>query len=286
MTLNARSLENLLRRLVSLPLNEAGELYTGLLNQAREVCPSLVRYVEAEPFAGSLQPLETGTPIEAWGDKEPLRLVDSTPDPDDRILAALLYEQSQSSWQRCRETVANLAAEARSKLWDRFFAGIQPWSKMPRAFELADFTLELSISESCWAQFKRHRVGTLIRQKRPGAASPVIPEPIRAVGREERWMELLNGVSDLRANLTARSPHLAGYARTNADRVKVLVKMNLREIYHLVRLRSDAHAQWEINRLSHLIENSLKTLAPEATAFLCGKSEFPRRAADAKRQKD
>ncbi len=286
MTLNARSLENLLRRLVSHPLREAGELYTELLNQAREVCPSLVRYVEAEPFEGSFQLLETGTPTEAWGDEEPLRLVDSTPDAGDRILAALLYEQSQASWQRCRETVANLSAEARSELWEQVFAGIQPWSKMPRAFELADFILELNISESCWAQFKRHRVGTLIRQKRSLAALPVIPELIRAVGREEHWMELLNGASDLRANLTARSPHLAGYARTNADRVRVLVKMNLREIYHLVRLRSDAHAQWEINRLSHRIVEQLRAVAPQATALLCGKSEFDALAADCSCQKD
>lgn len=286
MTLNARSLENLLRRLISHPLLEAKELYSELLNQAREVCPSLVRYVEAEPFEGGFQPLGIDTSSEAFGDEAPLRLVDSTPDADDRILATLLYEQSQASWQRCRDTVANLSAEAKAELWEQVFSGIQPWSKMPRAFELVDFTLELNISESCWAQFKRHRVGTLIRQKRPRAASPVVPKLIQAVGREEIWLELMNNASDLRANLTALSPDLAPYARLNADRVKLLVKMNLREIYHLVRLRSDTHAQWEINRLSHLIEKNLAELAPGATAFLCGKSEFAQRAADLSRQKD
>jgi len=54
----------------------------------------------------------------------------------------------------------------------------------------------------------------------------------------------------------------------------VFAKMNLREIYHFIRLRSDEHAQWEIRELSNLMAAQIKKNAPNAAAYLCGKSEF------------
>ena len=97
---------------------------------------------------------------------------------------------------------------------------------------------------------------------------------------------MLPQVSSLKKALAAVSGDLACYARLNADRVKILVKMNLRELYHLIRLRCDEHAQWEINILAHAIADQLRTLAPNATSFLCGKSEFADCQADRAFQND
>jgi len=70
--------------------------------------------------------------------------------------------------------------------------------------------------------------------------------------------------------------YLNPYFRTNASIVTVFVKMNLREIYHFVRLRSDENAQWEIRELSQLMAAQVKKNAPQAASFLCGKSEMDR----------
>ncbi|MCB5247929.1 MAG: FAD-dependent thymidylate synthase [Candidatus Cloacimonetes bacterium] len=274
MTLNARSLENLLRRLAANPLAEAGELHDALLGPAREVCPSLVRHVEKEPFRGSFSAPGLQPPPDDFGDEETVRLLDFPPAADDAILAALLYQQSQGSWRQCLEAVAGLDSAAKQDLWGQVFADVHPWTKMPRAFELADFSFELNMSESCWAQFKRHRVGTLVKQKHPLSHLCVLPEDIGATGRGDQWDILLKQVTGLKEKLAAASPDLACYARLNADRVKVVAKMNLRELYHLIRLRCDEHAQWEINLLAHAIAGQLRSVAPLATAFLCGKSEF------------
>ena len=60
----------------------------------------------------------------------------------------------------------------------------------------------------------------------------------------------------------------------NLDPVQILVKMNLRELYHFVRLRSDEHAQWEIRNLSDLISDHLRVVAPNASRYLAGKSQM------------
>ena len=76
------------------------------------------------------------------------------------------------------------------------------------------------------------------------------------------------------SSLPAKLAYLTPYFRTNASIVTVFVNMNLREIYHFVRLRSDENAQWEIRELSQLMAAQVKKAAPQAAAFLCGKSEL------------
>ena len=286
MSINARSLENLLRRLVNDPLNEARELYAELLKPAKELCPSLVRHVEAEPFTGTFKLPASKVPEDDFPEGESVRLLDSPQDADSVILAALVYEQTKLSWEQCVEAVSGLSPQARQSLWNKVFAHIRPWSKMHRAFELADFTFELAMSESCWAQFKRHRVGTIIKQKNSSTGLCVMPEAIISIGRADHWDELLDRVEGLRDSLAAVLPELSAYARLNADRVRVLVKMNLRELYHLIRLRCDEHAQWEINLLARDIASELCQAAPNAASWLCGKSEFVTRASGRPGQND
>ena len=47
-----------------------------------------------------------------------------------------------------------------------------------------------------------------------------------------------------------KAPLAAAYVLTNAHRKRVLMKFNARELYHLARLRADAHAQWDIRELA------------------------------------
>lgn len=274
MTINARSLENLLRRLAESPLLEAQELHKTLLSQAKRVCPSLVRYVEPEHFPGSLPVPKELMDFETLDDEYWGQMLDQSKNSDNMVLACLFYENSRSSWEKCLKYVNNLSEDEREKLWRQFFQGIRPWSKMPRAFEMVDFQFELRMSESCWAQFKRHRVGTIIRQKIQGVRTCIMPDIISTIGRENQWTQLLGKNIELKKQLSIVSPDLARYASLNGYPVWVLVKMNLRELYHLIRLRCDEHAQWEIRDLAAEMANQLRSVAPMATAFLCGKSEF------------
>ncbi|MBW6513627.1 MAG: FAD-dependent thymidylate synthase [Candidatus Syntrophosphaera sp.] len=274
MTINARSLENLLRRLAANPLQEAAELHAALLNLSQEVCPSLVRYTKKDSFSGTFSAQGINPGGDDFQDDENVRVVSLTPDPDDLILAALLFEQAQADMAHCRDTIADMDFDAKRELWRQVFAGIKPWHKMSRAFELVDLVFELNMSESCWAQFKRHRVGTLIKQTNPSIGPFTLPEEIFDLGREPQWGQLLERLEKFRPKLRQVFPDLSAYIRVNSDKVKVLAKMNLRELYHFVRLRSDEHAQWEIRALSDWMANHLHVLCPNAAALLCGKSEL------------
>lgn len=275
MTINARSLENLLRRLITSPLAEAHELYNLLLQSVKELCPSLIRYIEKEDFKGTFDVAKIKTGItENSFDKSPVKILEFSVDADDKILAALLFEQCSRSFSSCLETITKLDETKKKELWAEIFEHIQPWSKMPRAFELVDCSFELAMSECCWSQFKRHRVATLLKQKAYSLNSYIFPPIIYTLKREDKWLNLLKETNLLKQKLTEVSPELVHYARLNAEQVRVLVKMNLREIYHFIRLRADINAQWEIRNLACSFAEYIRPLAPFATSYLCGKSEL------------
>ncbi|HQP63221.1 MAG TPA: FAD-dependent thymidylate synthase, partial [Candidatus Cloacimonas sp.] len=92
------------------------------------------------------------------------------------------------------------------------------------------------------------------------------------------WSDLNTQLIRLGSSLPPKLAYLSPYFRTNASLVTILAKMNLREIYHFVRLRSDENAQWEIRELSQLMAKQVKNAAPQAGFWLCGKSEFPKQS--------
>lgn len=280
-TINARSLEALLRRLAQSPLLEAQELKDLLYSQIMQISPSLIRYIEPDGFSGNVFPEKVGfigfmqqeLPWVADLDLETKVKIISTPkNADDRILSNIIYSNGELDYQSTFETVNSLPKMIKQQLWQQFYSGIKSWHKMPRAFETAEFEFELSLSECAWAQLKRHRLCTLIK-KSGNPATAVIPAPIKNIRRENIWLSLLREGIELADSLPR--PHIKPYLSLNASPVKVYAKMNLREIYHFVRLRSDAHAQWEIREISDTIMQIAQKAAPMAARQLCGKSDFP-----------
>ncbi|MEF3694574.1 MAG: FAD-dependent thymidylate synthase [Candidatus Cloacimonadota bacterium] len=273
LTINARSLENLLRKLDANPLTEAQELHSILSSKLSSISPSLLRYTSSESY--SCKPLDLSVLHKSAPEKiGELSLLDYSPDPDDRILAAMLYPESSLSFESCLNIVKALTQTDKDNLWQQVWCGMNAWHKVSRAFEQAELSFECTMSESCWAQFKRHRLSSMQKSIKCSSIPLIIPQAIRELGRESIWQELWQQSQALGANLEQIKPGLGSYIRLNLDRVKVLVKMNFRELYHFVRLRSDEHAQWEIRRLSQRLTLELKPIAPHALQELCGKSEF------------
>ena len=161
-------------------------------------------------------------------------------------------------------------------MWNSLWKGIKPWHKLPRAFECAEAEFVLSMSECCWGQFKRHRSATILRCPTAcGNPKLIIPPAIKAIGREGLWHALHDEVQSFTARIPEELAFLRPYLNLNASILSVYAKINLRELHHFTRLRSDSHAQWEIRCMSDQMAELVKPLAPLATRFLCGKSQFP-----------
>jgi len=55
-----------------------------------------------------------------------------------------------------------------------------------------------------------------------------------------------------------------------------LITLNLREMYHMSRLREDESAQWDIRQLVGQMSELARQVFPICAGFLGGKDQFPK----------
>ncbi|MDP8322845.1 MAG: FAD-dependent thymidylate synthase [Candidatus Stygibacter australis] len=272
MTINARSMERLLQRLDKNELAEAKQLREALWQQASSIAPSLVRYTKCEECEKRY--FDRLPYIESERLNQQVKFVSMTPSAENWILAGMIFENSGNDIRSIYEQVLLLSDEEKAEIYKEMLRGLTPWQRMPRAFELADISFNLLISSSCFGQLKRHRMSTILRSSYHPENGFIIPPLIREIGGMELIMPVVEETEELYYKLEKVKPGLGNYILTNGHRLAVLFKANLRELYHFSRLRSDAHAQWEIREVSQQIDAIIQEKLPYAGALIMGKDEY------------
>ncbi len=277
-TINARSLENLLRRLANLELAEAQTMYDALYTQIKGLTPSLIRYIEADPYKKKLlrivENLKYQSNSEDLSSTVETKVYLQTPDPEEHIIAGFIFQNYPQDISNLVQEIKKFSAAKKKDLFDQMFAEMKPYHQAPKPFELVDCLIQTSISASCFAQLKRHRMATIIRSDYRPDYRYVIPPIYEKTGSKQLISKTLDSLAPLYDRLEKEKRGLGSYILTNAHRVNLLFKTNLRELYHFSRLRSDTHAQWEIRHLSSDIDTQLQKLLPNAARYLMGKDRF------------
>lgn len=290
MTVNARSLERMIRHLAASSLSEARECGRRLYKAAVRIAPSLVRYVEpknydllvGEELQETIVRLKTrfGDIVEtdnngAAGVAEEVALLHATPDADERVVAALLHSAGDLSWQECREIVAKLDVWEKAEVIKNACRHMQAYDAVRREFENVDLHFELTISASCFAQLKRHRMATITCQEYNPVLGVTIPQTICEVGMERDFREAISRTETLYYQIKKVAPAAAAYILTNAHRRRVVMKINARELYHIARLRTDQYAQWDIRHTAEKMTALGREVMPLTLMLAAGKDEFP-----------
>ena len=284
MTINARNLELMLRRLAAVPLAEAQQYSKKLYAATKDIAPSLIRYTQATQYdrvtRQNLQK-QTGklaqkhSPVQETPDKSSdVQLAFATPDADLQVAATLLFSSSGFNYDQCLTQARKMSARDKTSLFKIAFANIKSYDAVLRELENVDLQYELILSASCFAQLKRHRMATIISQDYDPRLGVTIPAAVRAVGSQKEFMEVIKKTNDTYNQIKQKQPLAAAYVLTNAHRKRVLMKLNARELYHLARLRTDGHAQWDIRELSEkMLKQAIKVM-PLTLMMACGKDSF------------
>ncbi len=279
MTINARNLEALLRRAALSGLREVREFGRRLYELVQPVAPSLILFPDPSSFDRKLAHALSGIfPVPEQtapcDDTALFSMVEAPRYGDDVVLSAFLSRIHGISRNSAAGLVNNLDASQKHSLFMKLFSGMEFFDSVPREFELPFFSFDLVVSASCFAQLKRHRMATLI----PSAYDPglgfTMPEVFSPTGLADRFQKLIENTNRIHKEISASLPALSAYVLTNAHRRRVILKMNLREIFHFVRLRADQHAQWDIRNLALWMSGKVRESMPLAALLLCGKSDF------------
>ncbi len=247
MTVNARELEHMIRRLRAHPLAEVRELSSALHQAVLPVAPSLMIFTEPTEVdrLAHLQP----EPI-PMGNEEAVLLECDTDHRIARYLTELFGAPD----------------------FDRIYGSLGMHDALPRFWELFRADFQVTLSATAYAQLKRHRMSTQMVTGYDPSLGLTVPPSIIGAGGEEIFRRAAAEAEAAAAGLGRPGRYLL----TNAHRRQVRICMNGRELNHFSRLREDAHAQWDIRRLASRMISLVREKAPETTRLTCGKSDWER----------
>ncbi len=281
MTVNARTLENMIIKSNSHPLAEINEYGEKLYEATKGYTPSIVKYVGPTEYSKNknedlkrefFRKIKASRKLENNND---VQLIGYYPEnAEDRLLAIILFHHSGLNYSQSLKKVMQLNQDEKKSVFREIFRNINSWDNVIREFEFIYFTFQLIVSASNYGQLKRHRMVNIISQDYDINLGVTIPNSVIETNNKDLFLKNVYKTNHLYKKLKEISPIIAPYILTNAHRRRVLLKINMRELYHFSRLREDQHAQWDIRITAHKLSNIVREKLPLAGALLCGKDGF------------
>ena len=255
-TANARTLEHAISKLASSDLLEEQSLGDAVREQGKLVTPTLIKYAERVEYLADALRIQSnyarklGLPDDQPGlfnngDPE-VRLVHWDRKGEEKLAAALLYRHSNLSYDQVWKRVEDLASESRQAIIDESVAGLGPHDAPLREFEVVDYSFEFLMDYGAYREFKRHRMMTYLPQPLTVAHGFRIPTVVAQAGLESEFRQTVAPVEEAYWKVRKISPLAAQYLVTHAHNRRVMTKMNLRECFHLFKLRTSDEAHFSI----------------------------------------
>ena len=261
-TANARVLEHAISKLMSSELSEERDLGLELRTEGHTITPTLIKYAERNPYmaqAPTIQRAATGrfgdgptpgagSPVVGRGPvaMPGVRLVAWSDRAEEKLAAALLYRQSHQPYEEVWRQALDMGAEERQELIRQCVAEMGPHDAPVREFELVDYTYEFTLDYGAYREFKRHRMQSYIPQTLTVEHGYGVPQLLVDATLDRQFVEAIGQAEKAYRRLYEFSPLVAQYLVTHAHYRRILTKLNLRECYHLFKLRTSDLAHFAI----------------------------------------
>jgi thymidylate synthase ThyX len=270
MTANARVLEHAIRKMLSHPLREVQEIGKNVRDVALDEIPTLVKYADRVSYMVDVEEefAKLASSIDPAKDQAAVRLIKADPDAERRVLAASLYSQSGSSFSTIQAYVDEMNDAELDELAAQLLRELGRFDVPPRTLEHAFYSFEAVMDQGAYFEFKRHRMMTQTSQILRGDLGFALPKLIAEADFEKPYRKAMDLAQSAYEQLAAWNPHVAAYIVPNAFNRRVLMTLNLRQLYHFCELRSAASAHFSIRRVALQMAEIVKETHPRLAHFL------------------
>ena len=218
MTINARNIERIIKKMLSEKLAEANLLGKELFKAVDGYAPSLVRYTEPTDYETETYPLikkAIGSYNNISG-KE-VNLININNDIEEKILAGFIVKSSAIDYTSAINIVKEWDMGKKQDVFNRSIKHLNSYDQVLREFELSDIEFNIVISATAFAQLKRHRIATIIDGEYSPALGVKIPESIINTGQKDIFMDKIYQIE--RLHETAKNKwNIAASARNRPPR--------------------------------------------------------------------
>ena len=254
-TANARTLEHAISKLMSSPRREEQDLGSLLLRAGLAQTPTLIRHASPNQYLQrTREARERRDPLPDQPDQE-----EPSPPPTpganviqhniraEALMAEfLLYRRSNRSFEEVRRQVARMTPRQIRRTVQECLELLGDHDAPIREFENITYLVEFVMDYGAYREFKRHRMQTSLSQE-PGLETGYsVPPLMTEAGIEDQFHLAIAQAEETYRQLARQTPRAAPYILTHAHHRRVLTTLNLRQCYHLFKLRTSPQAHHSI----------------------------------------
>lgn len=271
MTINARSLGHLIVKMLSHPLEESQAIAAELKEAAKEKLPSLISWVKENDFIKELPKIIKNNIEHKAGPKEEqenmVELVDYDQKAEEKIITSLLYHFSYYSYGQAEEAFKKLTSEQKEELLAKILTNKKP-TEIPRELERIYYTFDILIDYGAFRDIQRHRLCTQINQELSNQYGYAVSQEIKKYGYEEKFKEMMKMASLAYEKIYQEFPDEAQYVLPLAFRKRLLMTLNLRELFYLVPLRTSVMAHASYRQIVQQMYQAVEKVHPNLAKFI------------------
>ncbi len=271
---NGRSFEYLITKMHSSELGEVRDIAAGMHSEFMKVIPSFVKRATGKygdptikfmsetcgGMQGAVDKLFAGEKAEM---KEEVVLTAYDKDAEDRVVAASLYPFAEVSLAQVRQRVAKLARPEKLAIINEYLGRRENRRHKPgRGFEHTYYEFDLVCNYASYRDLHRHRVLTQQRQGLSTRLGYDTPPEMKEIGIEGEFWERMEQARDACEKIRADLPAQSQYVVPFAYRIRWSNYINLRELYHLVELRSTIQGHPDYRRIVLKMLDEVKKAHP------------------------
>ncbi len=264
MTANARVLEHAISKLMSHPLEEVREIGAEVKRVAQGEVPTLVKYANrSEYLAGQIsqgrcaeRDVKSPGNASQFGLRneaaplEAVKLVAYDREAELKVVAACLYRAGGLDFEQALAQANSMTAEQRQEAIAAALAGRGEFDVPLRELEHTTLTLDCVMDQGAYFDVKRHRIMTQTPQPLTAELGYAMPLAIAEAGFAADYDRAMEAAAHAYRAIVREFPHEAAYVIPNAYNRRVLLTLNLRELFHFTHLRGAPNGHFAYRRIA------------------------------------
>ncbi len=275
---NGRAFEYLLVKLSATDHAEVQELGLAMNQELQQTIPSFVKRAHSDrgqQYAGYLsrnvqqtqQITQQLLGAIAPESVDTVQLIEYDPAAESKVIAAILYPQSDLSYAQVQAQVINLTTSEKLAIINAYVGDRQSRFHRPgRALEETYYTFDILADLGAYRDLHRHRIMTQERQRYTVRHGYIVPPELAASGLATAYCQALDQTAQATEIIAQDLPAAAQYLVPFAYRTRWRIKLNLREAYHLIELRSARQGHPTYRRVAQAMYQQMQAVHPTLVA--------------------
>lgn len=273
MTVNARSLEYAIVKLLSHPLEEINEIGREVKRVSLEETPTLIKFADRNNFIIKTKEAlaKEAKDFLSQESLEPValvKLVSYDKDAENKLVASLIYKHSKYPYEQILKKVLSFSFDEKLRIINESLKYRTDHDRPLRELEHVYYTFDILMDYGAFRDIQRHRICTQTNQEVTTEHGYVLPQSIEDLNLKKEYTECMNRAHEAYCKIFQEFPNEAQYIVPLAYKKRVLITWNLRELFHFIPLRSSKKGHISYRLVAQQVWRELNLVHPALAKYI------------------